>query len=99
MHKSMNIITKGEGVHKSIALCNKVHEGGVHVPPMPPLDPLLELYWGPLSLRTVSGIPCRENTDLIASITAAVVVDRSLTTFHHATCKPLSMQLIVAKLS
>ena len=22
-------------VHKSIALCNKVHEGGVHVPPVP----------------------------------------------------------------
>ena len=30
------------GVHKSIALCNKVHEEGVHVPPIPPpLDPLL----------------------------------------------------------
>ena len=35
------LIMKGEGVHKSIALCNKVHEGGVHVPPVPPLDPLL----------------------------------------------------------
>ena len=50
----MNIITKGEGVHKSIALCNKVHEGGVyksialynkvhkggvHVTPMPPPPP------------------------------------------------------------
>ena len=39
VHKCMNIITKGEGVHKSISLCNKVHEGGVH---MPPLDPLLK---------------------------------------------------------
>ena len=36
MHKSMNIITKGEGVHKSIPLCNKVHEGGARAPYAPP---------------------------------------------------------------
>ena len=40
VHKIMNIITKGEGVHNSIALCNKVHEGGAR-DPYAPLDPLL----------------------------------------------------------
>ena len=42
VHRSMNIITKGEGVRKRIALCNKVHEG-VHVSPMPP--PPWIRYW------------------------------------------------------
>ena len=36
VHRSMNIITKGEGVHKRIALCNKVHEGGCTCPLCPP---------------------------------------------------------------
>ena len=36
VHKSMNIVTKGEGVLKSIALCNKAHQRGVQVSPMPP---------------------------------------------------------------
>ena len=38
---------------------------------------LTELYCGPLSLTTVSGIPCRANTDFSAAITLRDVVDFS----------------------
>ena len=32
------------------------------------LENSAESYWGPLSERTISGIPCRANTDLRARI-------------------------------
>ena len=38
-----------------------------------------ELYWGQLSLWTISRIPCFENMDFIANTTAEVVVDGNLT--------------------
>ena len=41
VHKSVNIVTKGEGGAQLYStICNKVCEGGVHVPPCP-LDSLV----------------------------------------------------------